>query len=129
VRLIAQLVRLVSAISFGLADRVGALSGSLAVESPPGEGTRVIASIPLTERAAEASATAQRGAPRVLPAAEAEALQHARRRHLFPRLASVGIVATVLIVSWALTGPNLPWIVWPLLGIGLIGGCWARPRR
>ena len=39
----------------GLTDRVGALSGSLEVESPPGEGTRVIASIPLTEAAAEAA--------------------------------------------------------------------------
>jgi hypothetical protein len=25
-------------------------------------------------------------------------------------------------VIWALTGPDLPWIVWPLLGIGLIAG-------
>ncbi len=31
----------------GLADRVGALSGSLAVDSPPGVGTRVTAVIPL----------------------------------------------------------------------------------
>src|SRR5215210_2657695 len=35
----------------GLADRVGALSGTLAVESPQGEGTRVVASIPLSEHA------------------------------------------------------------------------------
>jgi len=31
----------------GLADRVGALNGSLEVHSPPGEGTRVRAEIPL----------------------------------------------------------------------------------
>jgi signal transduction histidine kinase len=31
----------------GLADRVGALSGSLEVASPPGHGTRVRAEIPL----------------------------------------------------------------------------------
>jgi PAS domain S-box-containing protein len=33
----------------GLADRVAALDGSLRVESPPGEGTRVLALIPLAE--------------------------------------------------------------------------------
>ena len=31
----------------GLADRVAALDGSFAVESPPGGGTRVLAEIPL----------------------------------------------------------------------------------
>jgi signal transduction histidine kinase len=107
----------------GLADRVGALSGTLAVESPPGEGTRVIASIPLTEAAAAQTAVAAAAAgPRVLPAEEAEALQAARRHHLVLRSASLGIVAGVLIAIWALTGPDLPWIVWPLLGIGLIAG-------
>jgi 2TM domain len=28
----------------------------------------------------------------------------------------------VLVVVWALTGPDLPWIVWPLLGICLVAG-------
>src|SRR5215203_2444493 len=37
----------------GLVDRVGALSGTLTMESPSGGGTRVAASIPLTEAAAE----------------------------------------------------------------------------
>ncbi len=105
----------------GLADRVGALSGSLAVESPLGEGTRVIASIPLTQHAAEAQ-TASADAPRVLSAAEAEAAQRRSVHNLRIRLASLGIVAGVLVVIWALTGPDLPWIVWPLLGIGLIAG-------
>jgi hypothetical protein len=27
-----------------------------------------------------------------------------------------------VVAVWALTGPDLPWIVWPLLGIGLIAG-------
>jgi hypothetical protein len=31
-------------------------------------------------------------------------------------------VAGVLVAVWALTGPDLPWIVWPLLAIGLIAG-------
>jgi signal transduction histidine kinase len=32
----------------GLADRVAALGGSLAIDSPPGRGTRIVASLPLT---------------------------------------------------------------------------------
>jgi signal transduction histidine kinase len=104
----------------GLVDRVGALSGSLTVESPPGGGTRVVASIPLTEKAAEAAANGS--APRVLPAEEAEARQGRNLHNLRLRLASLGIVAGVLVVIWALTGPDLPWIVWPLLGIGLVAG-------
>ncbi len=30
----------------GLADRVGALDGQLTIDSPPGEGTRILAEIP-----------------------------------------------------------------------------------
>jgi signal transduction histidine kinase len=105
----------------GLTDRVGALSGTLALESPPGAGTRVVASIPLSETATEQlPSLAER--PRVLAADEEAAVQSERRRHLAWRLSSLGIVAGVLIVIWALTGPDLPWIVWPLLGIGLIAG-------
>ena len=62
----------------GLTDRVGALSGTLAVESPPGHGTRVTASIPLTERAAAEATAARRDERRVLPAEEAERLQAGR---------------------------------------------------
>ena len=105
----------------GLADRVGALSGSLAVDSPPGAGTTVTAVIPLTD--AEAVAVepgSQLGAIRVLPPAEAEALQRSRLHNLWIRTGALGIVAGVLVTIWALTGPDLPWIVWPLLGIGLI---------
>ena len=38
----------------GLADRVEALQGRLRVESPPGEGTRLLAEIPLNESGATA---------------------------------------------------------------------------
>jgi signal transduction histidine kinase len=107
----------------GLADRVGALSGSLAVESPEGEGTSVTASIPLTDAAAAAdTAVLGRAAPRVLPDAQAETIQRERLRHLGFRAGSLGIVAAVLIAIWALTDPGLPWIAWPLLGIGLLAG-------
>jgi len=106
----------------GLEDRVGALSGALTVESPPGEGTRVVATIPLTERALEETAVTQVLGPRVLTAAEAEAVQEARKRRLYWRLGALGIVAGVLIAIWALTDPGLPWIVWPLLALGLLAG-------
>jgi hypothetical protein len=103
----------------GLVDRVGALSGSLAVESPAGAGTRVTAVIPLTEPA-QAGEPALGRPLRVLPAPEAEELQRRKLHNLRLRAGSLGIVAGVLVAIWALTGPDLPWIVWPLLGIGLI---------
>jgi signal transduction histidine kinase len=107
----------------GLADRVGALSGSLAVDSPPGAGTTVTAVLPLTHAEAVAEEPGSHlGAIRVLPPAEAEALQRSRLHNLRIRTGALGIVAGVLMTIWALTGPELPWIVWPLLGIGLIAG-------
>jgi signal transduction histidine kinase len=106
----------------GLVDRVGALSGTLSIDSPPGEGTRVLASIPLTERAAQEAADARRETARVLAPEDAERLQAERRRHLGFRLGSLGIVAAVLVAIWALTDPGLPWIAWPLLALALIGG-------
>jgi len=106
----------------GLADRVGALSGSLALDSPAGAGTRVTALIPLTATESREEPVPQFGSVRVLPSAEADALQRRSVHNLRIRAAAFGIVAAVLVVVWALTGPDLPWIVWPLLGIGLIAG-------
>jgi len=106
----------------GLADRVGALSGHLAVDSPPGAGTRVTAVIPLTATEPQEDAAPRLGATRVHLDAEADALQRRNAHNLHVRLAALGIVAAVLVVIWALTGPDLPWIVWPLLGLGLIAG-------
>jgi signal transduction histidine kinase len=106
----------------GLADRVGALGGQLTIDSPPGEGTRVTAVIPLSATEPHDDPRPQLRAARVLPDAEAAALQRRNARNLHIRLAALGIVAGVLVVIWALTGPDLPWIVWPLLGIGLIAG-------
>jgi signal transduction histidine kinase len=105
----------------GLQDRVGALGGFLSVDSQRGVGTRVTAVIPLS--AAEArEEPVLRGPLRVLPADEADALQQHKLHNLRIRSASFGIVAAVLVAIWALTGPELPWIVWPLLSIGLIAG-------
>jgi signal transduction histidine kinase len=104
----------------GLADRVGALNGTLSMESPPGAGTRVTASIPL-EQPEAGELPAATGVP-VLSAAAAEEVQRDRMHRLRLRALSLGIVAGVLVTIWALTGPGLPWIVWPLLGIGFIAG-------
>jgi signal transduction histidine kinase len=106
----------------GLADRVGALSGSLAVDSPPGSGTRVTAVIPLDGQQGKEAEQRRPAVP-----------QHVRVRNLRIRLASFGIVAGVLVLIWALTGPELPWIAWPLLGIGLVAALdawrvYATPR-
>ena len=106
----------------GLLDRVGALGGTLTVDSPPGQGTRVVAEIPLTERAAADATDGLRESGRVLPVEEAERIQGERRRRLIFRLGSLGIVAAVLITIWALTDPGLPWIAWPLLALALVGG-------
>jgi hypothetical protein len=102
----------------GLKDRVGALEGSLAVESPGGGGTRVRATIPLVQPVEGVEARA--GGPVVLSDSEAIERQARRRRLLVFRLAALGIVAAVLLSVWALTGAPNPWPVWPLLGMGLV---------
>jgi len=104
----------------GLADRVGALNGTLAVESPAGEGTRVVASIPLAQPAAAVDALPASQPPRVLPEEEAQRVQGNRKHQLRLRTLSMATIAGVLVAIWALTGPDLPWIAWPLLGIGLV---------
>jgi signal transduction histidine kinase len=106
----------------GLVDRVGALGGTLSIDSPPGAGTRVVASIPLTAQVADDTAISRPARPRLLTDDEAERVQLARRRRLAWRLGSLGIVAGVLVAIWALTDPGLPWIVWPLLGLALVAG-------
>ena len=103
----------------GLEDRVGALDGVLAVESSPGRGTTVRATIPLVIPPEPADSVAR---PRVLTDAEAAARQGARRRLLHIRLASVGIVAGVLLLIWAVTPSPSFWPVWPLLGLALVAG-------
>jgi signal transduction histidine kinase len=101
----------------GLEDRVGALDGGVEVTSPPGGGTRVHARIPLTAGAAAP-------APPIAALSDAEAAEHqARRRRLLQlRLAALSIVALVILAVWALTGAPNRWPVWPLLGLGLMGG-------
>jgi signal transduction histidine kinase len=102
----------------GLEDRVGALEGSLAVESPSGGGTRVRATIPLVQPVE--GGEARPGGPLVLSDSEAIERQARRRRLLRLRLAALGIVAAVVLSVWALTGAPNAWPVWPLLGMGLV---------
>jgi hypothetical protein len=102
----------------GLQDRVGALDGTLAVESGPSGGTRVLATIPLVERVETSSFGP--ALQRVFSDEEAEQLQDRRRRGLRIRASILGMVALVIVAVWALTGAPNEWPVWPLLGLGLV---------
>ena len=106
----------------GLVDRVGALSGTLAVESPPGEGTRVVASIPVSEAAAEEAEARSAATARIVPDDEADVIQRSRKYRLMVRSGLLCIVGCVLVAIWLLTDPGLPWIVWPLLAIAFVAG-------
>jgi len=105
----------------GLQDRVGALDGSLEVESPAGGGTRVAATIPLVvpEPAADYPHAVR---SRFLPDDEAAARQSERVRRLRIRCAVFGVAGLVLIAVWAFTGASTFWPIWPLLGLGLVAG-------
>ncbi len=101
----------------GLQDRVGALDGKLAVESVPGQGTRVRAAIPLVERAGEPEPG--QAPHQALSEADAERLQERRVRGLRVRLTLLGCSALIILAVWGLTGAPNKWPVWPLLGLGL----------
>ena len=103
----------------GLEDRMGALEGTLSVESPRGGGTRVRAVIPL---AAPVPSTELASSPQVLGDPEARERQASRRRLLRFRLAALGLAAAVILAVWSLTGAPSPWPVWPLLALGLVAG-------
>jgi signal transduction histidine kinase len=105
----------------GLLDRVGAVDGSLALHSPPGEGTRVVASIPLSIPEAAETPLPVRG-PQILSDETAAERQAVRVRRLRTRLAVLGTLGLVCVVVWALTSGAYFWPVWPLLGLGLVAG-------
>ena len=115
----------------GLQDRVGALSGSVAVNSPPGVGTNVTARIPLDGVVAEPAPTAP-WAPRLRTDEEAERNPSRRTRLLKIRLGVWLGIAALLIVLWALTGaPDSLWPKWPVIGIALVAGldAWSTIAR
>ena len=104
----------------GLRDRVGALDGRLAVESPLGSGTRVRAFVPLALPSESDPGALSLAA--VLPDDLAQEKMAGRRRLLRYRLIGLGVVAAVLVLIWALTASPTFWPVWPLLGLALVGG-------
>jgi signal transduction histidine kinase len=99
----------------GLEDRVGALDGCVDIDSPPGAGTTVMATIPLEPPSEELSTRP------LLTEDEARALSLRRRRSLRYRLAALCVVCCVIVVIWALTGAPNAWPVWPLLSLAFIG--------
>jgi signal transduction histidine kinase len=105
----------------GLVDRVGAVDGTLALESPPGQGTRVVAAIPLALPAPVEEALPVGGAQILSDEAAAER-QAGRVRRLRSRLAVLGTLGLVCVVVWALTSSSYFWPIWPLLGLGLVAG-------
>jgi signal transduction histidine kinase len=107
----------------GLTDRVGAVNGTLTVQSPPGEGTRVVAAIPIAVPA-QVTEPLPAGAPRVLSDEAAAERQAGRVRRLRTRSAVLGTLGLVCVVVWALTSGfgSYFWPVWPLLGLGLVAG-------
>jgi signal transduction histidine kinase len=101
----------------GLEDRVGALDGCVDIDSPPGGGTTVMATIPLTASAATGPAAAARPA---LTEDQVRALAERRRRGLRYRLIALGTIAFVILAVWALTGAPNAWPVWPVLSMAFL---------
>ena len=106
----------------GLQDRVGALNGGLSVKSPPGQGTRVTAAIPLDAPLPERPPVIALPVAPVLADADAGALQARRVRGLRIRVGLLAGVSALILAIWALTGAPNAWPVWPILGLALIAG-------
>jgi signal transduction histidine kinase len=98
----------------GLEDRVGALDGCVDIDSPPGGGTTVMATIPLSAPDGQAV-----GRP-VLTEDQVRALAERRLRGLRYRLIALGTVAFVILAIWGLTGAPNAWPVWPILSLAFI---------
>jgi signal transduction histidine kinase len=99
----------------GLEDRVGALDGCVDVDSPPGGGTTVMATIPLFAPAPGEAATRP-----ALTEEQVRALGERRRRGLRYRLIALCTISCVILAVWALTGAPNAWPVWPLLSLAFV---------
>jgi signal transduction histidine kinase len=103
----------------GLADRVGALDGSLQLDSPPGQGTRLRARIPINGAVAAPRAFAQHAEVADDPD------RAARRRRLHRRAFSIhaavyAVVMALLCFIWLTTGAGYFWPQWPIAGWGAV---------
>jgi signal transduction histidine kinase len=96
----------------GLADRLGALGGDFDVVSPPGEGTRLHASIPLAA-APDPGLLAAEASPAVDRAAR-------RRRVLQSHAVVYALVMALLVFIWLTTGAGYFWPQWAIAGWGLV---------
>lgn len=109
----------------GLADRVGALEGEISIDSPPGGGTRLRASLPLTVIEGDVEVSLPDDVGRVLDAGSATVVRIRRRQVLSAHAAAFGVVEGVLVLIWAQTGAGYFWPVWPGLGWGTVLGLHA----
>ena len=104
----------------GLRDRVGALGGRLEIESPGGRRHARAR----FDTAGRLRGSRRRGGGGARPpysrTTTRPTLQARRTRRLRVRVGIVAGVAATLVLIWALTGTDRPWIVWPLLGLGLV---------
>jgi signal transduction histidine kinase len=91
----------------GLADRLGAIGGELQIDSPPGEGTRLRATIPLAEALPEAARPGAEPTP-------------ARRRVLQSHAVVYALVVALLVFIWLTTGAGYFWPQWVIVGWGLV---------
>ncbi len=101
----------------GLLDRVGALNGTLTVDSPPGAGTRIRACLP-AEIVDDEQPAGERGI--VFDERAAAIMRLRRRRGLLTHAAVFGVVQMALIVIWSVTGLGYFWPGWTIFGWGLI---------
>jgi signal transduction histidine kinase len=110
----------------GLVDRVGALDGELTVDSPPGAGTRIRASVradAVDERLAEEEEAVEAPADivsDVLDERTAAIIRLRRRRRLATHAAVFGVVQLALIIIWAATGMGYFWPGWAIFGWGVV---------
>jgi signal transduction histidine kinase len=98
----------------GLEDRVGALDGCVDIDSPPGGGTTVMATIPL------AAPIEERPVRPLLTEEQARGLAERRRRGLRYRLIALGTICCVIVCIWALTGAPNAWPVWPVMSLAFL---------
>jgi signal transduction histidine kinase len=101
----------------GLRDRVGALNGTLTVDSPPGGPTKIRACLP-AEIVDDEQPESERGV--VFDERTAAIMRLRRRRGLLTHVAIFGVVELALIVIWAVGGFGYFWPGWTIFGWGLI---------